>query len=141
MASNCCIATKLRILNGRTRSNLQGHFTSFGFQWCSTLDLILASESLLTYSLIHYVSFQDLNFLSDQKPLLLKKSNDNLLETNKNPSNYILENRPPKYHWDIFLNKSYEKYLADKLNHFVRHYKNVNSDCRSNINSLIENIA
>ena len=92
-------------------------------------------------SLIQYLSFQDLNFLSDHKPLLLKKSNDNILETNKNPTNYILENRPPKYHCDIFLNKSYEKYLADKLNHFPRHYKNVNSDCRSNINSLIEDKA
>ena len=90
--------------------------------------------------LIQYRSVQDLNFLSDYKPILLKISNNNLLETNKNPKNYILEDRPPKYHWDNSLKKSYEKHLADRSNHFVRHYDNVSSDYRSYINYLIENI-
>ena len=63
------------------------------------------------------------------------------METNKNPTNYILEDRPPKYHWYNSLKKNYQKHLADKSNHFVRHYDNVSSDCRSNINSLIEHIA
>ena len=68
------------------------------------------------------------------------ESNNNLMETNKNPTNYILEDRPRKYHWDNSLKKSYEKHLADKSNHFVRHYENVSSDCRSSINSIIEDM-
>ena len=78
-----CIAAKLRILNGRTRGDLQGHFTYFGFQGCSTVDLVLASESFLKSSLIQYLSVQDLNLLSDHKPILLKISNNNLLGPTK----------------------------------------------------------
>ena len=92
----------------------------------------MASESLLKSSLIQYLSVQDLNLLSDHKPALLKISNNNLLQTNKNSTNCILEDRPPKYHWDNSLKKSYEE-------HFVRHY-DVSCDCRRNINSLIEDI-
>ena len=135
-----CIAAKLRILIGRTRDDLQSHFTYFGFQGCSIVDLVLASESLLKFSLIQYLSVHDLNLLSDHKPILLKISNNNLLETNKNLTNYILEGRPPKYHSDNSLENSYEKHLEDKSNHFVRHYENVSSNCRSNINPLIEDI-
>ena len=43
-----CIETKLRILNGRTRGDLQGHLTHVGFHDCSTVDLVLTSEALLT---------------------------------------------------------------------------------------------
>ena len=50
------IAAKLRILNGRTRGDQQDHFTYFGFQGCSTVDLVLASESHLKSSLIQYLS-------------------------------------------------------------------------------------
>ena len=77
-----CIAAKLRILNGRTRGDLQGHFTYFGFQGCKKVDLVLESESLLKSSLIQYLSV-------DHKVILLKISNNNLLETNKNPTNCI----------------------------------------------------
>ena len=132
------IAVKLRILNGRTRCDLQGHVTFFGFQGCSTVDLVLASDSFLKSSLNQYLSVQDLNLLSDHNPILLKISNNNLLQTNKNPKNYTLKDRPPKYHWDNSLKKCYEKHLADKSKQFVRHYDNVSSDCRSNINPLIE---
>ena len=114
-----CIAAKLKIFNGQTRVDLQGHFTNFGFQGCSTVDLVLASESLLKSSLIQYLSVQDLNLLSDQKPILLKISNNNLLEITKNPTNYILEDRPLKSHWDNSLKKSNEKHLAEKSNHFL----------------------
>ena len=99
----------------------------------------MASESLLKSSLIQYLSVQDLNLLSDHKPARLKISNNNLLQTNKNSTNCILEDRPSKYHWDNSLKKSYEEHLADKSNHFVRHY-DVSCDCRRNINSLIEDI-
>ena len=108
------IAVKLRILNGRTRCDLQGHVTFFGFQGCSTVDLVLASESFLKSSLNQYFSVQDLNLLSDHKPILLKILNNNLLQTNKNPKYYILKDKPPKYHWDNSLKRCYEKHLADK---------------------------
>ena len=39
-----CIAAKLRIFNSRPRGDLQGHFTYFGFQECSTVDLVLVPE-------------------------------------------------------------------------------------------------
>ena len=135
-----CIAAKLRFLNGRTRGDLQGHFSYFCLQECITVDLVLASKSLLKPSFIQYLSVQDLHLLSDHKPILLKISNNNLLETNKNSANYILKGRPLKYHWDNSLEEGYEKHLTDKSNHFIRHYENVSSDCRSNINSVIEDI-
>ena len=47
-----CVSAKLRILNGRTRGDLQCDFTYFGFQGCSTVDLVLVSASLLKSSLI-----------------------------------------------------------------------------------------
>ena len=30
-----------------------------------------------------------------------------MLETNENPTNYIFKDRPPKYHWDNSMKKSY----------------------------------
>ena len=100
----------------------------------------MASESVLKSSLIQYFSVQNLNPLFDHKPILLKISNKILFQTNKSPKNYLLEDRPLKYHWDNCLKKSYVKHLAEKSNHFVRHYENVSSDCRSNANSLIKDI-
>ena len=68
----------------------------FEHQGCRTVDLVLASENLLKSSLIQYLLAQDLNLLSDHKPILMKSSNNNLFQTNKNPTNYVLEGRPPK---------------------------------------------
>ena len=69
-----CIETKLRILNNRRRGgDLHGHLTYVGFYGCSTVNLILASEASLTKSIIvQYLSVQDLNFLSDHRPVLLE---------------------------------------------------------------------
>ena len=47
-----CIETKLRILNGRTHGDLQGHLTYAGFHGCSTVNLVLTSEASLTKSTI-----------------------------------------------------------------------------------------
>ena len=58
-----CIAAKLRILNGQTRWDRQGHFTYLGFQGFSTVDLVLTSESLLQSSLFQYLSIQGLKTL------------------------------------------------------------------------------
>ena len=46
------IETKLRILNDRTRGDLQGHLAYAGFHGCSTADLVLTSEASLTKSTI-----------------------------------------------------------------------------------------
>ena len=62
---------------------MQDHFTYFGFQGCSTVDLVLASQSLLKSLLIQYLSVRDLSLLFDLKPILLKVSNSDLLETSK----------------------------------------------------------
>ena len=62
---------------------MQDHFTYFGFQGCSTVDLVLASQSLLKSLLIQYRSVRDLSLLFDLKPILLKVSNSDLLETSK----------------------------------------------------------
>ena len=53
-----CIASKLRVLNGRTRGNLQGHYIYLGYQGCSTVDLFLASENIFQTNLIQYLSVQ-----------------------------------------------------------------------------------
>ena len=47
-----CIKTKLSILNGRTRGDLQRHLTYVGFHGCSTVDLVLTSEASLAKSTI-----------------------------------------------------------------------------------------
>ena len=100
-----CITAKLRNLNGRTRDDLQGHLTSFLFQGWSTVDSVLVCKSLLKSSLIQYLSVQDFNLVCDQKPILLKIPINNLLGINKDLKNYILEDRPPKDHWDNSLKK------------------------------------
>ena len=67
-----CIASKLRVLNGRTRGDLQGHFTYLGYQSCSTVDLVLASENIFQTNLIQYLSVQTFTTFSDHRPILLK---------------------------------------------------------------------
>ena len=67
-----CIASKLRLLNGRTRGDLQGHFTYLGYQGFSTVDLVLASENIFQTNLIQYLSVQTFTTFSDYRPILLK---------------------------------------------------------------------
>ena len=67
-----CIASKLRVLNGRTRGDLQGHFTYLGYQGYSTVDLVLASENIFQTNLIQYLSVQTFTTFSDSRPILLK---------------------------------------------------------------------
>ena len=67
-----CIASKLRVLNGRTRGDLQGHFTYLGYQGYSTVDLVLASENIFQTNLIQYLSVQTFTTFSDHRPILLK---------------------------------------------------------------------
>ena len=67
-----CIVSKLRVLNGRTRGDLQGHFTYLGYQGYSTVDLVLASENIFQTNLIQYLSVQTFTTFSDHRPILLK---------------------------------------------------------------------
>ena len=67
-----CIVSKLRILNGRTRGDLEGHFTYLGYQGCSTVDLVLASENIFQTNLIQCLSVQTFTIFSDHRPILLR---------------------------------------------------------------------
>ena len=67
-----CIAWKLRVRNGRTKGNPQGHFTYLGYQGCSTVVLVLASENILQTNLIQDHSVQTFTTFSDHRPILLK---------------------------------------------------------------------
>ena len=41
-----CIASNLRVVNSRRRGDLQWHFPDLGYQGCSTVDLVLASDNV-----------------------------------------------------------------------------------------------
>ena len=100
-----CRAAKLRILNGRTRGDLQGHITYIGNKGHSTVDLVLASEiCLLQSGLIQYLSVLDLNHLSDHRPIFLKLSNLHPISTHSlrnqtEPKNVTLEEKQQQYKW------------------------------------------
>ena len=115
-----CIATKLRILNGRTMGDLQGHITYIGNTGHSTVDLVLASEiCLLQSGLIQYLSVLDLNHVSDHRPILLKLSSLHPISTHSlrnktEPKNVTLEEKQPQYKWKKHLRKTTQKGLAKK---------------------------
>ena len=96
-----CIETKLRILNRKTPGDLPGHSTYVGFHGCSTVDLVLASEITLTEStIVQYLSVQELNFLSDYGPILLKLArNYNFIPNKLIEEIQIceLKNKPTRY--------------------------------------------
>ena len=58
-----CIASQSRVLNGRTRGDLQGHFTYLSYQGCSTVDLVLASEKIFQYKRLQPFPTIDLYYL------------------------------------------------------------------------------
>ena len=107
---NLCIETKLRILNGRTRGDLQGHLTYVGYHGCSTVDLVLTSEVSLTESTkVQYLSVQDLNFLSDHRPVLLKRTgnfNPDLNMTDNSKLISTVTEKPLRYNWKNTLEKN-----------------------------------
>ena len=111
-----CTETKLRILNRRTRGDLQGHLTYVGFHGCSTVDLVLTSEASLTKStIVQYLSVQDLNFLSDHRPILLKLTrNYNFLPNKiiKDTQVCELKHKPTRYTWKNSLGKDFALRLS-----------------------------
>ena len=74
--------------------------TYAGLHGCSTVDLILTSEAYLTKStIVQYLSVQDLNFLSDHRPILLKVTRNysfiedtQVCEMTSKPISYIWKN-------------------------------------------------
>ena len=115
-----CIAAKLRIINGRTRGDLQGRITYIGNKGHSTVDLVLASEiCFLQSGLIQYLSVLDLNYLSDHRSTLLKLSSFNpilthLLGNQTEPMNVILEEKQPQYNWKKTLEKDFAERLSQE---------------------------
>ena len=62
-----CRGSKLRVLNGRKRGDLQGNFTYLRYQGCSIVDLVLASENIFQTNLIKYLSVQTFTTFSDHR--------------------------------------------------------------------------
>ena len=111
-----CIASKLRVLNGRTRGDLQGHFTYLGYQGYSTVDLVLASENIFQTNLIQYLSLKAFTNVSHHRPILLKilwKYPTRIDETKT--SNCALEDKPQKFIWNNKLEKLYTETLEKEL--------------------------
>ena len=111
-----CIASKLRVLNGRIRGDLQGHFTYQGYQGCSTVDLVLASKNTFQTNLIQYLSVKTFTTFSDHSAILLKilwKYPTRIDETKT--SNCALEDKPQKFIWNNKLEKLYTETLEKEL--------------------------
>ena len=110
-----CIASKLRVLNGRTREDLQEHFTYLGYHGCSTVELVLASENIFQTNLIQYLLVQTYTTFSDHWPILLK-----ILWNYPTPvdetttSNCTLGDKPQRFIWNNMLEKLYTETLLKK---------------------------
>ena len=141
-----CIRSKLRVLNARTRGDLQGHFTYLGYQDCSTVDLVLTSENIFQTNLIQYLSVQTFTTLSDHKPILLKifwKYPTRIDETKT--SNCTLEDKPQRFIWNNKLEKLYtetpEKELCSiKWKDFNELQTNKIENINVEIYSLLSNV-
>ena len=90
-----CIPSKLRVLNSRTRGDLQGHFTYLGYQGCSTVDLVLASQNIFQTNLIQYLPVQTFTTFSYHRSILLQISRKYPARiTEIKTSNCTLEDKP-----------------------------------------------
>ena len=112
--------TKLRILNGRTSRDLPQRLTYVGFHGFSTVDLVLTSKASLTKStIVQYLSVQDLNFLSDHWPILLKLTrNYNFLPNKiiKDTQVCELKHKPTRYTWKNSRGKDFALRLSLETN-------------------------
>ena len=107
---------KLKVLNGRTRGDLQGHFTYLEYHGCTTVDLVLASENIFKTNLIQYLSVQTFTTLSDHRPILLSilwKYSTHIDETKT--SNCKLENEPQRFISNNKLETLYTETLENEL--------------------------
>ena len=134
-----CITSKMRILNGRTRGDLQGHLTYVGYHGSSTVDLVLASETLIfeTPAIIQYLSVLELSCISDHKPILIKlynSSEKNTLKSKKNDPKEKLKNKPTRYVW----RNDSDRIYSEQLNLETENQKNASSIPNLNVNDKIE---
>ena len=142
-----CIASKLRILNGRYVGDSLGYFTCLTVNGLSTVDYGVLSESLLPSVL--YFTNQEFNYLSDhaQIQVIIKCE---LKYKDKYPSLISEWSKTKSYKWnDLSKNKLLEC-LSDEelLNNIVNfESKNFSEDqsgvnlASEELNSLLTNIA
>ena len=78
------IATKCKILNGRTLGDYIGKYTYLGYNGASTVDYILASEAFLLQKHIHTFNVDDITHLSDHRPLTLQLKYQKVVEKEQN---------------------------------------------------------
>ena len=137
-----CIASKLRVLNGRTRRDLQGHFTYLGYEGCSTVDLVLASENIFQTNLIQYLSVQTFTTFSDHRLILLKilwKYPTRVDETKT--SNCTLGDKPQRFIGNNKLEKLYTQTPEKELRSIKwKDFNELQTNKIENINVEIENL-
>ena len=93
-----CITSKLRVLNGSTRGNLQGYFTYIGYQGCSIVNLVLVSEKVFQTKFIQYLSVKTFTTFSDHRSIILRilRKYSTCIDETK-ISNCILEDKPQRF--------------------------------------------
>ena len=137
-----CIVSKLRVLTGRTRGDLQGHFTYLDYQGCSTVDLVLASENIFQTNLIQYLSVQTFTTFSDHRSTLLQilwKYPTRIDETKT--SNCTLEDKPQRFIWNNKLEKLYTETPEKELCSIKwKDFNELQTNKIENINVEIENL-
>ena len=97
-----CISSKFSIRNART-GDFRGKFTYVGYDSCSTIDLVLASENIINeIKLIQYLQIRDLLYSSDHKTVILKillhkeyicENINSTINLSKAPGKFILEDK------------------------------------------------
>ena len=101
-----CIASRLRILNGRTSGDSSGHFTCHNPQGSSVVDYTIANEEFLD-KIIHFQVDSFMGHLSDHCPVswtVLCNYSTNPSPVSKSPQAF-----PKQYKWD---QTSIHKYQA-----------------------------
>ena len=89
-----CFASKLQMLNGRTREDFQGDLAYVEYHVCSTVDSVLSSEkTLIDPTIVQYLKILELHVLSDHKHALLNLFASNDKEQCSTVSDFLNSNR------------------------------------------------
>ena len=137
-----CITSKLRVLNGSTRGNLQGYFTYIGYQGCSIVNLVLVSEKVFQTKFIQYLSVKTFTTFSDHRSIILRilRKYSTCIDETK-ISNCILEDKPQRFIWNIKLEKLYTATLEKELCSIKwKNFDELQINKIKNINFQIENL-
>ena len=133
-----CVASKLRVLNGRTREDLQGHFIYLGYrvvaQW--------TSENIFQINQVQQLSVQPFTTFSDHRLILLTilwKYPTRIDETNT--SNCALEDKSQGFIWNSKLEKLYTEALEKEQGSIKRKdFNELQANKIENKNVEIENL-